>query len=201
MIWTMGRPPIGKIAMTSAERVRKHRAKQRAEADVTKPVTKPAQPDQPADTATIRGLKRELAERDRMIAELQRRRPTKAGDRRIEELQRENFGLKVQRDDLQRSLRERLAGDTSEAERFMQVEIKSLRAQVAHWKAEANREPNAEIERLRGLLRKRVRLGPKTIKSIQFCLHPDRFKTDVEKEHAERAFKWFGSLGIEPKPE
>ena len=36
----MGRPPIGKIAMTVAERVRKHRLRRRAETPVTKHVTK-----------------------------------------------------------------------------------------------------------------------------------------------------------------
>jgi hypothetical protein len=37
----MGRPPIGKTAMTSAERVRRHRAKHGTGKPVTKPVTKP----------------------------------------------------------------------------------------------------------------------------------------------------------------
>jgi hypothetical protein len=36
----MGRPPIGKAAMTSAERVRRHRAKHGTGKPVTKPVTK-----------------------------------------------------------------------------------------------------------------------------------------------------------------
>jgi hypothetical protein len=51
----MGRPPIGKTAMTDAERQRRHRAQQA----VTKPVTKPAQPD-PATAV----LKARIAELD-----------------------------------------------------------------------------------------------------------------------------------------
>jgi len=40
----MGRPPIGKVAMTGAERTRLYRLKRGAAAPVTKPVTKPAAP-------------------------------------------------------------------------------------------------------------------------------------------------------------
>jgi hypothetical protein len=36
----MDRPPIGKVAMTGAERVRRYRQKHGANAPVTKPVTK-----------------------------------------------------------------------------------------------------------------------------------------------------------------
>jgi hypothetical protein len=52
---TMGRPPIGKIAMTSAERVRRHRLKQRPE-HVAKPVTKHSTVDVEALQARIREL-------------------------------------------------------------------------------------------------------------------------------------------------
>jgi predicted RNase H-like nuclease (RuvC/YqgF family) len=77
----MGRPPIGKVAMTSAERVRKHRLKQ-SEAHVTKPVTKPVtehvtKPVTKQDETRIRqletanaDLKARLAERDREIEHL-----------------------------------------------------------------------------------------------------------------------------------
>jgi hypothetical protein len=55
----MGRPPIGKIAMTGAERLRKFRDKQRAQRPVTK--------RNPADIAHIRQLE---AENARLRAEL-----------------------------------------------------------------------------------------------------------------------------------
>jgi hypothetical protein len=183
--------------------VRNAAAAKRAEPAATKPSAGDTA-HMAALQAPIAELKKQLAERDRMIAGLQQqveRSPTKAAAAHIEKLERENVGLKAERDLAWRAARKRLADEPTEAEKILQHENASLRGQVAHWKAEAKREPNAELERLRGLLRKRVRLGPKTIKSIQFCLHPDHFKTDVEKEHAERAFKWFGSLGIEPKPE
>jgi hypothetical protein len=38
----MGRPPIGKVAMTSAERVRRHRRRHGLDRPVTKPATKPS---------------------------------------------------------------------------------------------------------------------------------------------------------------
>jgi hypothetical protein len=41
----MGRPPIGKTAMTDAERMRRYRLKHGKAKPVTKPVTKPAGPD------------------------------------------------------------------------------------------------------------------------------------------------------------
>jgi hypothetical protein len=56
----MGRPPIGKIAMTAAERVAKHRASKA----VTKPVTKPSAADNAALVAArarISELEAELA--------------------------------------------------------------------------------------------------------------------------------------------
>ena len=58
----MGRPPIGKIAMTDAERMRRYRAKH----PVTKPVTKPSAADT-ADSA----LKQELATAKARIRELE----------------------------------------------------------------------------------------------------------------------------------
>jgi hypothetical protein len=58
----MGRPPIGKVAMTSTERVHRFRAKQRAD----KPETKRGA----VDTAA---LKQQLAQAYKRIAELERR--------------------------------------------------------------------------------------------------------------------------------
>src|SRR5262245_53676052 len=62
---TMGRPPIGKVAMTGAERTRLWRQKQARADAVTKPVTKSGKAHKPqADTdagARIRELKAEYA--------------------------------------------------------------------------------------------------------------------------------------------
>jgi hypothetical protein len=52
----MGRPPIGKIAMTATERSHRFRAKQR----VGKPATKSATKPEAADTGPLRARIREL---------------------------------------------------------------------------------------------------------------------------------------------
>jgi hypothetical protein len=54
----MGRPPIGKVAMTGAERVRRHRLKHRAGRAVTKPVT--IQAGDATDVARLNARIREL---------------------------------------------------------------------------------------------------------------------------------------------
>jgi hypothetical protein len=61
----MGRPPIGKVAMTNAERVRRHRAQFRN----TNPVTKPKPV---TDTAEVAALRHVLAAAKARIAELER---------------------------------------------------------------------------------------------------------------------------------
>ncbi len=64
----MGRPPIGKTAMTGAERVRRYRLKHAADQPVTKQtssVTKPASPDNAA-------LVKEVAQAKARNAELEK---------------------------------------------------------------------------------------------------------------------------------
>jgi hypothetical protein len=64
----MGRPPIGKAAMTGAERVRKHREKHAAEAPVTN-VTKPASVDH-AELARVKARIAEVEQqRDEALAD------------------------------------------------------------------------------------------------------------------------------------
>jgi hypothetical protein len=60
----MGRPPIGKIAMTVAERVRKHRLKRHAETTVTKHVTK----QDVADAGTAASLEARILELEAELA-------------------------------------------------------------------------------------------------------------------------------------
>jgi len=64
----MGRPPIGKQAMSGAERTRRYRAKLRHSA----PVTKPAGGNARAFEARITALKRRIAELERRGAKTQR---------------------------------------------------------------------------------------------------------------------------------
>ena len=60
----MGRPPIGKVAMTSAERVRRHRAKQWADGAVTKPVTK----QDASDAGVVASLEARILELEAALA-------------------------------------------------------------------------------------------------------------------------------------
>jgi hypothetical protein len=66
---TMGRKPIGKVAMSGAERVRRYRLKHAADQPVTKQpnaVTKPASPDtDPVLQAALAALRRELSKKRR----------------------------------------------------------------------------------------------------------------------------------------
>jgi hypothetical protein len=62
---TMGRKPIGKVAMTGSERVRRYRLKHAADRPVTKsasPVTKQASPDHAALVKEVAQLRAELAQ-------------------------------------------------------------------------------------------------------------------------------------------
>jgi hypothetical protein len=71
----MGRPPIGKVAMTGAERTRLYRLKHAADKPVTK-VTKPADPDAAA-------LKKELAQARARLAEAEQQRDAALADKAI----------------------------------------------------------------------------------------------------------------------
>jgi len=63
----MGRPPIGKRAMTAAERQQRRRARLRDAPPVTKSVTK-------QETAEIERLRSRIAELEARIAELEAKR-------------------------------------------------------------------------------------------------------------------------------
>jgi hypothetical protein len=72
---TMGRPPIGKVAMTGAERVRRYRHKHGTDKLVTKPappVTKPTGPDHDALVQELAQAKQELAAAKARIVELEK---------------------------------------------------------------------------------------------------------------------------------
>ncbi len=92
----MGRPPIGKTAMTDAERMRRYRLKHGTAKPVTKPVTKPA--------GTDAALAQELAAAKARIAALELEREQRANaakaaprdkDDRIAELEEEIRALQL----------------------------------------------------------------------------------------------------------
>ena len=74
----MGRPPVGKTAMTGAERQRRYWLKRQADKPVTKPVAKLA--SAAADVAQIAALNKELARAKARIAELEIGRATAGAD-------------------------------------------------------------------------------------------------------------------------
>jgi len=59
----MGRPPIGKTAMTGAERVRRYRLKHSADKPVAKPATKPIAATYEAEIASLKAENANLKER------------------------------------------------------------------------------------------------------------------------------------------
>jgi hypothetical protein len=85
----MGRPPLGKQAMSDAERQRRHRAAH----PVTKPVTKPAAQAAAQAAAEIAALKAQIASLKARIAELDR--DNVALKARIAELETEIARLRV----------------------------------------------------------------------------------------------------------
>jgi uncharacterized phage infection (PIP) family protein YhgE len=183
----MGRPPIGKVAMTATERVRRFRAKQRADKPVTKPVTKP-------DTA----LEKELAQAKRHIAELEQHQAKPSGpavneaalaQKREQMLLRgENAKLKSENAKLKTMLKE--APNVAELLKKVvdqQDKMNRLRQNI--------RILAKERDRLLGQTEKRFREAShyatrKTYSVIVKALHSDRAKhtTAAELAEAERLF-------------
>ena len=109
----MGRLPIGKVAMTDAERMRRYRT-QRAEQGVTKPVTKhgvakPVTKSSTGDgTARIRQLEAELA-RERKLREAAESKASPTTERiaqlgaKLREYSLKIDGLQVQNDRIARA--------------------------------------------------------------------------------------------------
>ena len=87
----MGRPPIGKVAMTGAERTRLYRLKHATAQPVTKPVTKPAGP---AHDALMKELAQAKADIDALKGELARTVAVEESDE-IAALKDEVFALKT----------------------------------------------------------------------------------------------------------
>jgi hypothetical protein len=146
----MGRPPIGKVAMTATERSHRFRAKQRAKQPATKPA-KPATKLSVADAATIAALKtrnRELeADVARLTAELSKQ----------QSLRRESRGITIKHtktgDDARHMMLIRQLGDTtsdrSKAVKALANELQAigkdfndLAEATAPWLKEAAQRPS-----------------------------------------------------------
>jgi hypothetical protein len=167
---TMGRPPIGKVAMTGAERVRRFRAKQRAEQPVTERNETPVTKQGAADGAEIERLK---AENERLRKELTAAREDVAA-------QAMQF-----RDELKR----RAAKPKAEKaplppDEVRERQIKSLQTRV--------RNLTAELHAAREWHRKKAdgTMSFATMSAISKALHPDR---ELSEEERSTAFKLFNA--------
>jgi hypothetical protein len=99
----MGRPPIGKTAMTDAERMRRYRLKHGADKPGTKPVTKPAGADTNA-------LVQELAQAKVRIAELERELTSEREQREAAETNAAKAAPRDNKDALIAELEEEIQG-------------------------------------------------------------------------------------------
>jgi uncharacterized coiled-coil protein SlyX len=200
----MGRPPIGKVAMTSTERSRRYRA-----GLATKPATKPAPASDPATDARIHELEAELAQARKRIADLERR-----GEDRLTRSHREERGRPVEFTEVGR----------------LRAQIASLKSDIVKLKAALQEEPDAaklrqkvveqrtQMASMRYEIRRvvkerdeyRARTKPKFRESTKLltrknhdllikALHSDRSKhvTAAELAEAERVAVALRSLFIE----
>jgi hypothetical protein len=165
----MGRPPIGKVAMTSTERVHRFRAKHRQD----KPETKLETKQSAALEAKIRELEAELAR------ERQRHENSDARVRKLEaELARERTRCKMLEEGLVAAPRPRESKPKVEKPPLPPDEqreriIKGLRTQVRNLRAERDYIISTRI----GVM------TFKTQNAIAKVLHPD------SREHASEADK------------
>ena len=159
----MGRKPIGKIAMTHAERTRKYREKH----GLDKPAAKPA----PASTAPLEARIRELE------AELA------AAKARIDELRAERlafrFGSKRRGEAKPKAEKPPLPPD-EERERT----IKALRTEVRNLKAERRHL----TEHFNSKIADKGGMNFPTMTAIAKCLHPDHAPSEAEREAAFKLF-------------
>jgi hypothetical protein len=202
----MGRPPIGKVAMTSTERVHRFRAKHRVAAPETKRETKPSAAPTPALEARVAELEAELAR------ERQRRREAAVGKaaktagqppplpKTLEEAARQwaekraspEFKIAALTDKLQHA-QARIA--KLESENALQDEIakrdqriKALTTQVQNLKAERR----VTSEHYKDGLATAGGMSFKTQAAIAKALHSDRSLTEAErKEERDTALKLF----------
>jgi hypothetical protein len=109
----MGRPPIGKTAMTDAERQRRHRAQLRNTSPVTKPVTKPAQPDRRELAATLSLTAQQKLD---VAIRVHKERLNKAFEQKVNEEVRKRI---VEADDAMRKHNKELSHDNIQLEQML----------------------------------------------------------------------------------
>jgi hypothetical protein len=187
----MGRPPIGKVAMTSTERVHRFRAKRRTGKPETKHETKPG-----LDTllmfaklkARIAELERQLTQAHKRIAGLERRG---AGEGQLTRSHREERSRPVEFTEVGRLRAEigRLKSDNIKLKMMLQEEpdaaklrkkVVDLQVEKANLRQELRRvakERDKYQVRLKPKYREAMKLlTRKTHDAIIWALHADRLK-------------------------
>jgi hypothetical protein len=171
----MGRPPIGKVAMTGAERVRRYRAKHGVAKPVTKPVTKQV------GTAAAAGLQAENATLKARIAELEAAR----GKEPL--IDASTLPMSAQ-EKLETAKRQQMKRLGAEFEQLVANEVRRRIDEMVlpHWKEQIE-QAKTLYERRRGAMDK------ETFNAIRRVLHPDSRKAISDKKLGE-AFDTFMRL-------
>jgi hypothetical protein len=169
----MGRPPIGKVAMTGAERTRLYRLKRGIAKPVTKPVTKPKDA-----AAMIGALQKQLAAAKARIAELE------AGKAAIDPA---TFSMSAQKR-MEAWQRQRMAAMMQSFQQIVRDEVHRRIDEIIlpDWRHKI-KEAKLIYERRKGIMDKA------TFKLIWSALHPDSRKSISDKKLAE-AFDAFSAM-------
>jgi hypothetical protein len=175
----MGRPPIGKRAMTSTERSWRRRERLRAEHPATKPdrpATKPEPATKPsgpatkpagvADGARFELLEKELAAAKARIAELEANVSPHARDEAdlasLPKSSRERFEALVRRQEREYEARVRYAADVEARRKLDEI-------MLPHW----HKRLDEVVGMLERLDRRRPIIAKKTFRILQACVQPD----------------------------
>jgi len=200
----MGRPPIGKTAMSNTERSRRYRA-----GLATKHATKPSPASDTAKDARIRALEGELAQARKRIADLEGR-----GEGRLTRSSREGRSRPVEFTEIGRLQAEigRLKSDIVKLKAALQEEpdAAKLRQQVVEQRTQmaSLRQELRKVVKERDQYQRRTRpkyreaerlLTPRNYHVVIKALHSDRSKhvTAAELAEAERMITALRPLFIE----
>jgi hypothetical protein len=170
----MGRPPIGKVAMTNTERSRRYRAGLATKPHATKPATK-SHATKPAEPATK--LDPDIASLKARIAELEKER-----DNRGLKLDYENAALRQEVARLEKLRKAKAEKPPLPPDEIREKQISALKTRVRNLQAQ-----NADLLQVSGTNRQTMGL-------IAKVLHPDTRKNmtkaelDTALDEACRAF-------------
>jgi hypothetical protein len=162
----MGRPPIGKVAMTTAERVRRYRLKHGTDKPVTKPVTKAA-----PDHTALAQAKQELAQARAEITALK------------DQLARER-----KRHEAAEAKVDNAASPTTASVEQLQARILDLEQRLEEARKEAVKA-RAFISAAEDFLDRKARIVPHSMyQTLLHSSHPDRVTDPKMKARYQKVF-------------